>query len=100
MIAYRAETTLTGMITQYYKNAENEGRQLVQEILQSDADLEPNYNDNTLTITLHSLSTPRANKAAEKLCSQLNDTQTIYPQTCLKLIFKTFSNDFAMGHES
>jgi hypothetical protein len=100
MIAYRAETTLTSMISQYYKNAENEGRQLVQEIMQSDADLNPNYNDNTLTIVLHSLSTPRANKAAEKLCAQLNDTQTIYPKTCLKLIFKTFYNDFATGQKS
>jgi hypothetical protein len=100
MIAYRAETILTSMISQYYKNAENEGRQLVQEIMQSDADLNPNYNDNTLTIVLHSLSTPRANKAAEKLCAQLNDTQTIYPKTCLKLIFKTFYNDFATGQKS
>lgn len=46
------------------------------------------------------MSTPRANKAVEKLCIQLNDTQTTYPKTCLKLIFKTVSNDFAIGHES
>lgn len=47
MIAYRAETTLTEMISQYYKNTENVGRQLIQKIMQSNADLEPNYNDNT-----------------------------------------------------
>jgi len=88
MISYRAETALVNIIRPYYKNTDKDGRQIIQSIMQSDADLLPDYNANTLTVTLHSLSTPRANFAAGKLCMLLNQTETIYPQTNLKMIFK------------
>jgi len=100
MVAYRAESALVNMISPYYKNVNKDGRQLVQEILKSDADLIPDYQNNTLTVTLHTLSTPRANLAVDKLCLLLNETQTIYPQTNLMLIFKTYSDNFTTGHES
>ncbi len=35
----------------------------------------PGYENRTLTIKLHSLSTPRANQAVKELCSLLNQTQ-------------------------
>jgi len=100
MVAYRAESALVSMISPYYKNVDKDGRQLVQEILKSDADLIPDYQNNTLTVTLHTLSTPRANLAVNKLCLLLNETQTIYPQTNLRLIFKTYSDNFTTGHET
>jgi hypothetical protein len=42
-----------------------------------------------LTVTLHSLATPRDNQAAHQLCQLLTETETIYPNTDLKLIYKT-----------
>jgi hypothetical protein len=99
MIAYRAETVLVNMISPYYKNIEKDGRQVIQEILRNDADLKPDYINKTLTVILHSLSTPRANYATRKLCDILNETKTIYPQTELLLIFKSVSDDFAIGQE-
>jgi hypothetical protein len=95
MIAYRAETALVNMISPYYKNVEKDGRQVVQEILTNDADLIPDYLNNTLTIAIHPLSTPGKNQAIENICHLLNETQTIYPQTNLRLIFKTYLNNFA-----
>ena len=62
---------------------------LVKEIIKSDADMIPDYEENTLTIRLHSLSTPRANRAARELCSILNDTETLYPGTNLRLAYET-----------
>lgn len=100
MIAYRAETVLLNMIKPYYRNTEKDGRQLVQEILLSDADLYPDYENKTLTITLHALSTPRANFATEKLCLLLNETKTIYPGTQLIMFFKIALSNFARGQES
>jgi len=88
MIAYRAETAVANLLIPYYKKSENEIRMLVKEIIKSDADLIPDYSNKTLTVRLHSLSTPRANQVAKKLCNFLNETETIYPDTNLKLIYK------------
>jgi len=89
MIAYRAESAVANLLSSYYKKADNEIRMLVKEIIQSDADLLPNYEQKTLTVRIHSLSTPRANEAVSKLCPLLNETLTIYPGTELRLIFET-----------
>lgn len=89
MIAYRAESAVANLLSPYYKKVDNEIRMLIKEIIQSDADLLPNYEQKTLTIKIHSLSTPRANEAVSKLCPLLNETQTIFPGTELRLIFET-----------
>lgn len=91
MIAYRAETTLVNLTRPHYVNNEKDGRTLMKEIFTSPADIHPDYEAKTITITLHSLSSPRRNKAARELCSILTDTQTIYPDTDLKLIFKSIA---------
>jgi len=88
MIAYRAETAVANLLVPHYKKSENEIRMLVKEIIKTDADLIPDYDKKSLTVRLHSLSTPRANRAAQKLCDLLNDTETVYPDTDLTLIYK------------
>ena len=72
MICYRAESAVASLITPYLKNAENEKRMLVKQIIKSNADMIPNYQENTLTIVLYSLSAPRYNYAAQKLAEFLN----------------------------
>jgi len=91
MLAYRAETALYNTIGDFYKYTEKEGRMLLKEIFTSDADMIPDYNNKTLTIVLHSLSTPRANVAAKKLCDFLNATKTTYPYSDMRLIYKTLA---------
>ena len=49
----------------------------------------PDYENHTLTIKLHSLSTPKANQAVKELCNFLNQTETRFPLTNLKLIYET-----------
>lgn len=88
MIAYRAETAVVNLLMPYYKSSHKQGRMLVKEIIQSDADLIPDYGNNTLTVRLHTLSTPRANRAVMQLCKILNDTETVYPNTNLKLVYE------------
>lgn len=89
MICYRAETAVANLLSPYYAKSTEEVRMLVKEIIQSDADMIPNYEKKRLTIRLHSLSTPRANRAAKELCAILNDTETIYPATDLILAYET-----------
>lgn len=89
MLAYRAETALHNIFSQYYKANEKEGRMILKEIFTSDADMIPDYKNKQLVIKLHSLSTPRANNAVKKLCGFLNETQTKFPYTDLTLVYKT-----------
>jgi hypothetical protein len=89
MICYRAETAVANELGAYLINAKDEKRMLVKQIIQNNADLLPDFTNKTLTVVLHTLSAPRFNYAAEKLTNLLNQTETIFPGTDLKLIFKT-----------
>ncbi len=87
MIAYRAETVLVNLIRPFYNNHENDKRQIIQTMLASSANLEPDYENNILKVTILCQSTPRANKALKHLCDELNQTEICYPQTNLRLMF-------------
>ena len=88
MICYRAETVIVNLLSEYgIKEAEK--RMVAKQIIENNADILPDEENKTLTITLHSLSAPRYNKAAQQLADLLTTTDTIFPNTTLKLIFKT-----------
>jgi hypothetical protein len=88
MICYRAESAIASWIAPYLTRAEDEKRMVVKQIIGSNADLSPDYQNKTLTITLHSLSAQRFNRAAQELSRLLNDTETVFPGTELRMIFK------------
>ena len=89
MICYRAETSLACLATPFLAKAIDEKRMFIKQVINNNADLIPDYNNHTLTVVLHSLSAPRFNRAAERLAQLLNETQTLFPGTNLRLIFKT-----------
>lgn len=89
MIAFRAETVLYNLIKPIFKTADKEGRQIIQSMLASDADILPDYQAKTLTVKIHGQATPKINEILKNLCDQMNETKTIYPQTDLMIIFKT-----------
>ena len=88
MICYRAETAIANLLAEYGIKDE-EKRMVVKQIIQNNADILPDMQNNTLTITLHTLSAPRFNKAAQQLAAFLNTTDEIFPDTNLRLIYKT-----------
>ena len=49
---------------------------------------EPDYKNNTLEISLHHLTNRASDKIIQELCEQINKTETIYPDTNLRLIVK------------
>lgn len=67
---------------------------VVKQIIASNADLNPDYKNNTLTIKLHSLSAQRFNAAAWELTKILNETETLFPGTNLKMIFEISAISF------
>ena len=89
MICYRAETAFANVLAPYYKKKTNEIRSLVKSIIFTKSDIIPDYNLNTITITLYSLANNRDNFAIESICQFLNDTETIFPGTNLKMIYKS-----------
>jgi hypothetical protein len=89
IICYRAETALSNLLAVNYKKAVNEVRSLVKSIILDRADIYPDYTENTLTVSLYSLSTPRDNVAVDSVCQILNETETIFPGTNLRLIYKS-----------
>ncbi len=88
MICYRAETSFSIILSTNYKKKTNEMRALTKSLIKTKADVIPNYQNNTLTIALYSLASPRDNKAAEEICETLNQTETVFPGTNLRLIYK------------
>ncbi len=88
MICYRAETSFSILLSDNYKKKTNEMRTLTKSLIKTKANIIPDYKKETLTVELYSLSNPRDNKAAIKICQTLNDSETKFPGTNLKLIYK------------
>jgi hypothetical protein len=89
MLAYRAETALVGLLGLAYARTQEEGRALVREILSAPADILPDDQAGVLHIRLHGLANPRSNEAVLYLCAQLNELETDYPATALRMRFET-----------
>ncbi|CAN5371364.1 hypothetical protein BH20BAC1_BH20BAC1_12210 [soil metagenome] len=92
MICYRAETAVANELMVNLVNAKDQKRMLVKQIIQNNADLIPDYDKKTLTVILHTLSAPRFNDEAAKLAKILNQTETIFPGSDLKLKFEISAN--------
>ena len=87
MIAYRAESSMASLLREHIARPDD-ARALLRQIFDSEADLTPDMTFNTLTVRLHHLTQAAHDQAIEKLLSELNATQTIFPATRLKLVFK------------
>jgi transposase-like protein len=87
MIAYRAETALVGLLRTHLTK-EEEARALVRELFVSSADLEPNEQNNTLTIRIHRMACPAHDKAIGALLAELNQLAFHHPETNTQLIYE------------
>ena len=88
MICYRAETTVAVLLNSDIYTKQEEIRSLVKSVIKTKGDILPDYQQKTLTVKLYTQSTPRNNRAVEKLCELLTDSETIYPGTELRLVYK------------
>jgi DNA-binding CsgD family transcriptional regulator len=83
MVAFQIESDLVELIRPHYKRVEDEGRTLVQTILQDAADIEPGEGE--LRIALVPLSSPHRSRVVESLCAALNKTNTMFPGTQIQM---------------
>ena len=91
MIAYRAETAMAHLVVEAGGRSD-EARQLLRAIYTSDVDLLPDEQQGTLTVQLHHLATHCADRFLSHLCDELNATETVFPGTHLRLVYKLVSS--------
>ena len=90
MIAYRAETAMSVLLRDSMKRPDD-ARSLLRDIYTQDADIIPDEEEKTLTVRLHHLTNRMSDRAARQLARHLNDTETIYPGTDLRLRYELVS---------
>ncbi len=83
MAAYQVETDMVRTMGNHYARNLDEGRRLLRAALQSTADIEPVGDE--LRVTLAAQSSPHRSQAVARLCQQLNETETCFPGTSLRL---------------
>ncbi len=83
MVAYQAESDLLALLQPHYKRADDEGRTLLHELFAAAADI--HVTSNELQVTLAPLSSPHRTEAVQALCEPLNQTETCFPGTKLRL---------------
>jgi hypothetical protein len=92
MICYRAESAIANLLHDTYGRFTDEKRMFIKNIINTPADLIPDLKSNTLTVKLHSLNTPKANELITHICKTLNESETMYPGTNLKMIYEPVLN--------
>jgi DNA-binding CsgD family transcriptional regulator len=85
MVAYQAESDLLTMLRPHYARAEQEGRTLLHDLFAAFGDISVAHDE--LRITLAPLSSPHRTEAVLSLCELLNQTETRFPGTGLRLHF-------------
>lgn len=87
MVAYRAETAMAALLREHLAHPD-QARSLLQALYRTEADLLPDLEAGTLTVRLHHLANASSDAAIHQLCEALNETETVFPRTPLKLILK------------
>ena len=83
MLAYQVETDLTRMVAPHYKRSAEDGRKLIVAAMKSAGDLE--LSGGELRVTLRPQSSPHRSQAIAHLCRELNETETCFPGTSLRV---------------
>lgn len=87
MIAYRAETAMASALVSSVVDFAS-ARRLLQDLFVMEADILPDPANRLVNVCVHGASRPAANRALEKLFSQINDAQVQYPGTDMRLVYE------------
>jgi hypothetical protein len=87
LIAYRAESALAGEVREHL-GGEDDARALLRRLFVTPANLRPNYSEGTLTVEVRRWGSPLQDAAVARLCEELTATQTRFPTTSLRLIYR------------
>ena len=91
LIAYRAETSLASVLREKLARSDD-ARALLRQIFHTEVDLAPDPQAKTLTVRLHHLAQNAHDVAVSHLCDHLNATETLFPGTDLRVVYRLGSN--------
>ena len=92
MIAYRAESALAGEVREFLAR-EDDARSLLRMLFLTTGNLRPDYEEKTLTVELHRTCSPLQDAAISKLCETLTATETCFPTTNLRLVYRQMGSN-------
>lgn len=87
MISYRAETAMANALRGSLTRPD-EARTLLRALYATEADILPDFENKTLTVRLHHLAQQASDRAIMALCNELNQTDTVFPRTDLRMVFE------------
>jgi len=91
MVAYRAETAMVQMAREKLRR-EDDARSVIRSLYSTEADLLPDENAGTLTVRVHHQANRCTDEVIRHLCTELNQTETVFPGTNLRLVYKLVSD--------
>jgi hypothetical protein len=91
MISYRAETSMASIVREKMARTDD-GRALLRQIFDTEVDLIPDLLAHTLTVKLHHFTQRAHDEVIRHLCDELNATESLFPGTELRLIYKLGSS--------
>lgn len=91
LIAYRSETALV-LLAREVMSRHDDARSFIRGLMQTTANLKPDLVAKELRIELHSQANPSHQEIVRKICAELNDTETYYPGTELRLKYVTLGS--------
>lgn len=92
MVAYRAETAMVQMAREKMRR-EDDVRSLLRTLYCTEADLVPDEKASTLTVCVHHQASRSSDEVIRHLCNELNQTETIFPGTSLRLVYQLVSDE-------
>lgn len=87
IVAYRAECSMTNIVREFMPKPD-EAKSLLCALYAAEADILPDYTNKTLTVRLHHSARAHTDLVIAKLCDEISATETVFPRTDLRMIFK------------
>ncbi len=84
MIDYRAETAMSVTLKKFLDRAQD-ARSIIRELFTTEADILADHENKTLNVEVHRMTTLRNDNAVRSLFEKLNETETFFPGTDMKL---------------
>jgi hypothetical protein len=91
MIAYRAETSLASIVREKMVRADD-ARALVRSVYAQTVDLVPMPDKKELHVRVHHAANHMSDDVVRAMCSELNETKTLYPGTEMRLVYSLVSD--------
>jgi len=87
IVAYRAECAMTNIVRELMPKPD-QARALIATLHTTEADILPDHTNKSLTVCLHRSARAHTDAVIAKLCDELSATETVFPRTELRMIFK------------